>query len=192
MATTTTTFSLSTFVLSHLPWVVLMGALVVGFYSWRGEHDARILAEATIKASQAQITTLQEQIVARDKATTAQVAPIVQIIHDTTTTQQAAAALPKVLTQPLPTPIIPQADNSVVVPQPDVIPLFDQVADDSVCRALLTTAQADLTDTKGIVVQQTTEIVALKKKPSFWKRVGSTVKTVGIGIGIGVVLGTKL
>lgn len=188
----TTTFDLKTFVLSHLIWVVLLGASFVGFQAWKGEHDARILADATVKAAQYQIVTLQQQIVERDKAAAIQVAPIVKIIHDVQTVPQAVAALPQVLNTPLALPVEVHSDNSVTIPEPDILSLFAQVADDKVCRQLFTASQADLADEKAIATQQVTQITALKKKPSFWHRVGSVVKEVGIGIGIGVVIGTKL
>lgn len=179
-------------VLSHLIWVVLVGSSIVGFESWKAEHDARLQADATIKAAQAQIVTLQQGIADRDKAAAIAVAPVIKIIHDVQTPQQAVAALPKVLIQPLPKPIAPQSDNSVVIPAPDVVPLFDQVADDSVCRQLLTTNQADLQDTKAIVTQQANEITALKKKPAFWHRIKSGAIKVGIGIAIGLLVAPKL
>lgn len=192
MTVVATTFDLKTFVLSHLLWIVLVGASLVGFHAWQGEHDARILADVAVKNAQAQIVTLQQGIADRDKAAAIQVAPIVKIIHDVQTVPQAVAALPQVVNAPLPMPVVLQPNNSVLIPEPDVLPLFNQVADDKVCRIQLSVATQDLTDEKAIVTQQTSEITALKKKPSFFHRVESTLKTVGIGIGIGIIVGTKL
>ena len=182
------TLDIKHFVLSHLIWVGIVAASLIGFYSWKGEHDARIQAEATIKVAQGQIATLNQSIADRDKVAAQQIAPIVKIIHDTVTVPQAVANLPQVVNAPLPAPVIIQPNNSVLIPEPDVLPLFNQVADDKVCRIQLDTATKDLTDTKAIVAEQSTEIVALKKKPSFWHRALTTVKTVGIGIGIGVAI----
>jgi hypothetical protein len=185
------TLDVKHFVLSHLIWVGIVAASLIGFYSWRAEHDARIQAEATIKIAQSQITTLQQSIADRDKQAAIQVAPIIKIIHDTVTVPQAIQNLPQVINQPLPVPVVAAPNNAVLIPEPDVLPLFNQVADDKVCRVELTTAQADLTDEKAIVAQKDTEIVALKKKPSFWHRALTTAKTVGIGIGIGFALGHR-
>lgn len=190
MTTTATTTSSNT--LTHFLWTVVLIASLLGYKSYRDEHDARIAAEAVVKTSQTQIQTLQQQIEARDKAAAVQVAPVVKIIHDTQTVQQAAQALPSVLTAPLAKPILVNPDSSVEIPAPDVIPLFDQVADDKLVNIELATANADLVAEKGIVAQQLVEINALKKKPSFWHRIGGTAKTIGIGIGIGVVIGLKL
>lgn len=179
------TFDIKTFVLSHLIWIVALGAGFIGFQAWKVEHDARIKAEATITASQAQIATLQQSIDARDKASAAQVAPIIKIIHDTVTTPQVVQALPQVVTAPLPAPVLAQSDGSLLLPQADVLPIFQQVADDKVCRLQLDTTQKDLTDTQSIVGQQKNEIAALKKKPSIFKRAITIAKYIGIGIGIG-------
>lgn len=186
MDTTPTTFSLQSFILSHLLWVVLIGSSLIGFHEWSIEHDARVLAEQQIKTSQAQVVTLQQQIADRDKQTQTAVAPIVKIIHDTVTVPQAVAALPQVVNQPLPQPVIAQPDNSVTIPEPDVIPLFNQVADDKVCRVQIDALTKDYNDQKTIDTQKDQQIAVLKKKPSFWHRVGSTMKKVGIGVGIGL------
>ncbi len=186
------TIDIQKFILSHLIWIGIAIAAGIGFYSWKGEHDARLLAGQEQKLAEAQVKTLQQQIADRDKQTAAAVAPIIKIIHDVQTVPQAVAALPQVVNTPLPEPVVVQPNNSVLIPEPDVIPLFQQVADDKVCRPQLDTATKDLADTKGIVVQKDAEITALKKKPSFWKRVTGTAKAIGVGIGIGVMLGTKL
>jgi hypothetical protein len=178
--------------LSHLVWVVGVAIAVVAFYSWRAEHDQRLIAEQAVKAAEVQVKTLQQSIADRDKAAAVQVAPIVKIIHDTVTVPQAIANLPAVVNQPLPVPVVPQPNNAVLIPEPDVLPLFNQVADDKVCRIQLDTTTKDLTDTKAIVVQKDDEIKALKKPKGFWRRVGGTMKAVGIGIGIGVALGHRI
>ena len=176
----------------HVLWACLLVGSLLGYKSWRDEHEARIAAEAVVKTSQTQIQTLQQQIDARDKAAAVQTAPIIKVIHDTVTVQQAVQTLPSILTAPLAKPIVVNPDNSIEVPAPDVLPLFDAVADDKLVNIELATANADLLTEKGIIAQQVVEITALKKKPSFWHRVAGTAKAVGIGIGIGVVLGTKL
>jgi hypothetical protein len=177
--------------LSHAIWIVAAIVGGIAFHSWIAEHDQRLKAEQQQKISETNVKSLQQQIADRDKQTAAQVAPVVKIIHDTVTVPQAIANLPAVVNQPLPTPVIPQPNNAVLIPEPDVIPLFQQVADDRVCRALLATANQDLTDQKGITKQKDDEISALKKPKGFWKRVASTAKVIGISAGIGFALGHK-
>ena len=178
--------------LSHLAWIILFAASFAGVRFWLAEHDARLQAESDIKASQLQIITLQQGITARDKAASIQVAPIVKIIHDVQTVPQAVAALPQIVNTPLPMPVTVQPNNSISIPEPDVMPIFTQMADDKICRVQLATATQDVIDNKAIIAQQTTQITTLKKKPKFWKRVTSVVKDVAIGVGIGVVIGAKL
>jgi hypothetical protein len=181
---------------THLGYVALIGVLGTGTYlgvhSWIQEHDARIRAEEIAKAADTQVLSLQKSIADRDKVAAEQVAPVVKIIREVQTVPQAVAALPQVVNTPLAAPVKVQPDNSVLIPEPDVLPLFQQVADDKVCRIQLDTATKDLADTQGIVKQREAEIATLKKPRGFWKRVGSTLKTVAVGIGIGAVLGAKL
>lgn len=173
-------------------YVAIIVLLALGFKSYEGEHAARLKAEAAVASAQTQIVSLQQQISNRDKALASATAPIIKIIHDVKTVPQAVAALPQVVTAPLPLPVVAQPDNTVIIPAPDIIPLFDQVADDKLCRQLFTGSQADLADTKAIVTQQQAEITALKKKPAFWTRVKSTAIKVGIGVAIGVAIAVKL
>lgn len=180
------TFDYKHFVLSHLIWIVAALVAFVGVHSYMQEHDAHLLAVQQEKVSEATIKSLQQGIAARDSASAQQVQTIVKVVHDTTTPQQAAAALPAVSVSPLPAPIQVSASNDWIIPQPDVLPIFQQLADDKICREELKTAQADLVDTKAIVGQKQDEINVLKKPQGFWKRVKGTAKSVGIGIGIGI------
>lgn len=172
--------------LTHLIYVVIIVAMVVGFRSWRTEHDARLAAEKSIAVSQQVVKSLQDQITQRDAVSAKQVQTIVKVVHDVQTPQQAAQALPSVLSAPLPTAVVPQGSGDWLVPKADVLPLFAQLGDDKICRAELTTASADLVSEKAITTQLNGQIAILKKKPSFWHRVGSTMKKVGIGVGIGI------
>lgn len=181
-----TTISLKAFLISHLLWAIVGLAVFVGFRSWRAEHDARLASDAAVKVSQVQVESLQAQIAARDKAAVATVAPVIKVIHDVQTTPQAIAALPAIVTAPLPTPVVPAPNNAILIPQPDVLPIFQQLGEAKVCAVQLSTAQKDLTDTKAIVSQRDEQIKTLSAKPKFWHRVESTAKKVGIGIGIGL------
>jgi len=177
-------------ILSHLPWIVLAGSAFVGFEYWKSEHDARLLAVQEQKVSDAHVQSLQQAVADRDKLAAQQVAPIVKIVHDTQTVPQAVNSFPDVMTQPLPLSPAP-LNGGIFFPAPDVIPLFQQVADDKVCRVQLDTATKDLTDTRSTVKERETEIAELKKPTKFWTRTKQFAKVVGIGIGIGFVLGKK-
>ena len=166
---------------------IILVALLFG-YSWVKEHDARLVADQAVKTAQVQVQSLQQQIADRDKQVQQQVAPIVKIIHDTTTVPQAIKQIPNIVVQPLKAPVVSAPNNAVLIPEPDVIPVFDQLADDKICRPLLAATQQDLVDEKNIEKQKDDQIVALKKKPGFLHRVGEVAKQVGIGIGIGVLV----
>lgn len=186
------TLDVKHFVLSHLIWIVGVAVALVAIHSWMGEHDARLLANQEEKVAEAQVKTLEQSIADRDKQSAATVAPIVKVIHDVKTVPEVIGALPTVLTAPLPEPVITAPNNALLIPEPDVLPLFDQVADDKVCRKELDTATKDLADTKGIVTQRDDEIQTLKKPKSFWSRTKSTLKVVGITLGVGIAIGAKL
>lgn len=172
----------------HAYYLGLVAVAVLLGYSWLKEHDQRLLADQQVRTAQVQINSLQQQIADRDKQAQQTVAPIIKIIHDTVTVPEAIKQIPNIVVQPLKTPIVSALNNAVLIPEPDVLPIFDQLADDKVCRPLLAAAQQNELDQTGIIKQKDDQIVALKKKPGFWKRVGGVAKQVGIGIGIGVLV----
>jgi hypothetical protein len=169
----------------HLVYLIIFAILALGTREWISEHDLRVRAEDSIKASEAQVKSLQQQIADRDTAAQKAQQVIVKVVHDTTTPAQAVEAMPEVVNAPLPKPATLDATGDMVIPPPDVIPIFDQLADDKLARSQLATCTADLTDEKSIAAQQTAQIAVLKKKPSFIKRLGHDLKLVGTGAVIG-------
>lgn len=214
MATETAPLDWRHWLLSHIPWVVLVVCAVIGFYSWRSEHDARIAAEAKVKADEQQvqvlqtnitqnnqaIAQLQEQMNVRDAAAAKQIATLTSLVSQVRTPQAVVAALPSVTT--LPTPPTLDASNGLTFPAADVLPLFQQLAQGKQDAINLIACTADLKDEKTVdatdkatiadqvkqLALKDDEIKALKKKPSFWHRTLTVVKYVGIGIGIGLAL----
>ena len=174
-----------------LLWLAMIAVALVGFKSWVREHDDKLAAKQAEAIAAVQVKNLQQQITDRDAVSAQKVQTIVKVVHDTTTPQQAVQHLPEVVTAPLPAPVVAQPSGDYVVPKADVLPIFQQLADDKICREELTTAQADLTDTKAIVVARDTEIKTLKKPRGFWGNVKTVAKDVGIGVGIGFMLGKK-
>jgi Tfp pilus assembly protein FimV len=206
---------LETFFKHHLAWVVLVVVGLVGIHYWQAEHDARAKAEATVKVDETQVATLQQaitqnnqsiaalqtQMAARDQQNATIIASLANAKQQAVTTPQQVTVL--ATEAKLPQPITSIADSSDWrLPQADVEPLFSQVNTGLQAQANLTTCQADLTDEKTLAATQAktisdetqqialkdNEIVALKKKPSFFKRIGSTMKAVGVGIGIGILV----
>jgi hypothetical protein len=199
--------------LTHLVWIVAVVIGGIGIHTYIQEHDARVKAEATLKADEGQVATLQQQITANTQ-TIAQLQTQIQnrdaqnakVIASLTKQRATAVTPPQQVTvlqteAKLPEPIT-SIPNSVDwrLPANDVAPLFGAVNDGLQAEANLATCTDDLSDTKkasaakdGIAAAQVAqlalkdnEIAVLKKKPAFWHRVGSTLKKVGIGVGIGI------
>ena len=171
--------------LSHLIWIVGVAIALVGIHAWIGEHDARIASDAQIKISEATVASLQAQIVATNAAAAQKVQVITKIVHDVATPPEAIAAVPQLTDVPLNARLIP---NNPVQISVDYLPLIDLLGQAKVDKTNLDACTVDLQNETAIVTAKQTEIVALKKKPSFWKRVGGVAKAVGVGIGIGMLL----
>jgi hypothetical protein len=177
---------LKKFAMTHIAYLVIIGLALVAFHSWQTEHDARLLASQQEKVAESQVTDLQRQITATNAVAAKQVQVITKIVRDVQTPTQAIAAIPQLTTAQLnPTPA--PAPNQVSV---DAIPLVQVLAQAKQDSIELGACQSNETADQAIIEQKQTEIAALKKKPSFWHRVGGTLKTVGIGVGIGLVIGS--
>ena len=178
--------------LSHAVWIAaVVIALVLG-RSWMAEHDARLRADDQIKASEDIIKNLRDHQAATDAAAAQKVQVITKIVHDASTPVQVVAALPKIDTQiaaQLNARTIPTAPADVQV---DAAAMIQVVGDLKNSQVQLGACQSNLADEKSIVASKDDEIKALKKKPSFWTRVGGAAKMIGIGIGIGAVMGAHL
>lgn len=161
--------------------VIAAGIVLVG-YSWITEHDARILAEQTVKQSQDRIANLQQQSEAIQKAGDAVVAKLKAQRESVKTPTQAIAALPSVSPEPLSPAALPDAPSRVAV---DAVPLFQTLNQCKECSAELATDNAELAIDKEVQAEKDTEIKALKKKPAFWHRVARTAEVIGIGAAIG-------
>jgi hypothetical protein len=179
--------------LTHAIWIVAAIVAILLGHSWIAEHDARLHADDQIKASEALIKTLQDHQAATDAAAAQKVQVITKIVHDAVTPTQVVAALPQVdktIAANLGARIAPSLQPSEVAVQ--AVPLMQLVGDFANTKTQLDACQSNLADEKSIAANKDDEIKALKKKPSFWKRVGGTAKMIGIGIGIGALLGAHL
>jgi hypothetical protein len=210
--------SLTSWLKVHWFWLVFIGLGLMFAHAWLGEHDARMKSDAKVKVSEANVAVLQKQVTGNDEDITAlkvqmaqndaqarqQVVALTQLVATVKTAPQAAQAIGQVSGGTV-TPVA-QQDGSMTIPQPQVVPLLQELAQGkedavnlTVCKSDLATTQTivaktedDVTAEKAIVVQKDTEIAALKKKPGFWHRVGSTLKQVGIGFAVGYIGGKVL
>lgn len=190
---------------THLFYIVLIGISLVAFRSWMGEHDARLLAEqqakasdAIVKASEQKISDLKQEINDNDEKAARDIASLQKAIAAVKTPQQVVSELPNIAPS-LPAPAVVQPDQSIAFPKDDVLPLFQELAQGKTCAVQLAQCQANYAAEQKIADQKDAqldaknkEITALKKPKGFWKRLGSTLKQVGIGVAIGATLGARL
>ena len=162
---------------THVFYMVLIAIAVLCARAWLQEHDARILAEQEIHKSEQQVAGLEKQIASNDSAAAKQVAGIQVLQRKTHTAEQAIAAIPDVSELPLNTRVGPSSGTVIV----DAVPLFQELAHCKQDAIELAACQADYKTEVEIVAQKDAQIAALKKKPRFWKRVGSALKTAAIG-----------
>lgn len=180
-------------ILSHLVWIIAISvALVIG-HAALVEHDARVVAEAAIKASEAHVADLTKQIAATDAVAAQKTQAVVKIVHDAQTPAQQLAAVPLLSDVQLNARLLPVLSPNVPTQVAvDLAPLVQELGQCKQDSVQLTACQSDLKNEQAIVDLKQSEIAALKKKPSLWKRVLGVAKAVGVGIGIGVLLSGHL
>jgi hypothetical protein len=174
--------------------LVIIGLGVGGFIAvraYKSEHDARLIADATVKTAQTAIVGLQAQQATVAKQATAQVIVLKQEAAAVTTPAQAVAALeaPKAdveaVVAPLDVQALPDAPGRVSVA---ALPLSQEVNTCAVNSVNLGSCTATLDLQKQIDTEKDVQITALKKKPGFWATLKRDAITVGIGIGVGYAL----
>ena len=187
MSTPTVTPKITTPSTWHLHGYYLVIIALLGVMAYVGitQHDARVIAEQTVKADQAHEKDLTAQLTQLQASTAAQVRVVQQAIAAVKTPAQAIAAIPTLSNVPLNARALPADPTAVVV---DAVPLAQELASCKQDEIQLGSCQKELTIKDGIHADDQSEIKALKKKPSFWKRVKKTVEFAGVCIGIGAVL----
>lgn len=174
--------------------IVIVALAIVGFLLFRSfmaEHDARLLADATVKTAQTTIAGLQSQQATVTKQAGAQVVILKQEAAAVQTAPEAVAALeaPKADIQGEVTPLavqsLPDAPSRVSVA---ALPLEELTNTCAIDEVNLTACTASLGLEKQIDAQKDIEITALKKKPGFWAAAKKDLITAGIGVGIGYAL----
>ena len=166
----------------HVFWLVLVAVGLFAFRSWLGEHDARLKADVGVKDAQALIDSLKQQIATRQVETEKQVQVIVKEVAAAKTPSEQVAEINKLAVQPIHAEPVANDPGKVTV---DLEPMLQE---ESECRQnaiKLGSCQQELADRLEIEAQQDKQVDLLKKKPGFWKRLGSGAKKIGWGIAIG-------
>lgn len=177
---------LETYAKTHIFYLVLIAIAVCCSHLWLQEHDARVKADGVVKQQEIVVSTLQQQIAASNAAAAAKIKTIVKIVHGAATPAQVVQAAPQLTDVPLNTRVASDNPSQVSVDALPFVQLLGQAKEDAVNLAA---CEVNLTDETTIASAKQTEIAALKKKPSFFKRVVSVAKAVGIGVGVGLLLG---
>lgn len=155
---------------------------IVAGVSWLREHDSRIVAEQTIKASQERVQTLEQKAADAEKAGQAQIDILKQQAARVRTAPQAIQAIPVITDAPLNARAIPDMPNAVAV---DAVPLYEALNACRVQSVQLGVCGTKLETETAVVAEKDVQIKALKNKGGFWHRLKTTAKDVGIGIAIG-------
>jgi len=156
--------------------------LVLAGVSALREHDARILAEQTVRTSEATIKNYQAAIADIQAQGARAKAALQKQAAEVKTPVQAVQEIPKITDAPLNLRPVPDAPSAVAV---DAVPLYQELNRGKQCTVDLDTCQKREALTAQILAEKDTEIEALKHPKGFWKRFGTTVKDVGIGVAIG-------
>ena len=165
---------LKTYAMTHLGYIAIIAIALLAFHSWISEHDARLLADAKVQ-------NLEQQIATTNALAQKQIQVVTKIVHDTKTVPQAIVAIPQLTSVPLNPQPAPNTDQVSV----DAIPLVQVLGQGKSDGIALAACQSNEKADQQIIAE-------LKKPKSFWKRLGGTLKVVGVGIGIGAVIGAHL
>lgn len=172
---------LKTYAKTHIFYIVLIAVGLIAFHSWLQEHDARLKADDTIKQQEVIVADLKQQIANAQQQAAQKVQVITKVVHDVTTPTQAVAAIPQLTNAPLDTRLA--VDNAMQL-SVDALQLVQVLGQAKIDKTNLDTCQTigALKDQQSLA--KDVEIAALKKKPSVWKRVGGTAKTIGVTAGV--------
>lgn len=174
---------------THLFYIILIVVGVVSFRVWLQEHDARVAAENVVKQQEAVVVDLKSQIVTANQQAAQKVQVVQRVVKEAVTPSQVVASIPTLTGLPLETRQIPGNPVDVAVAAQ---PLMQLAGEAKTAEIQLAACQ----QVSGLKDQELTakdaEIVALKKKPSFLKRVVGIAKEVGVGVGIGLLISGHL
>lgn len=165
------------------PVLIGAGVLLLGLamLSAIREHDARILAEQTVKESAARVVTLEQTVKDTDAKGKAAIKALQKRAAEVKTPAAAITALPEVTEAPLAPKPLPDAPSAVQV---EAVPLYQELSRCKQTGVQLGTCQDKLDLSAKIIAEKDEQIQALSKPKGFWKRFGTTMKDVGIGVAI--------
>jgi hypothetical protein len=175
------------FLKTHLFYILLIAGMVLAGRMWLQEHDARVLAEQTVKARESDVKVLQSNIVtvtqqmqANDAKAASSIAALQKALASVKTPTQAIAAIPSVSDLPLHSRVAVDNPTQVSV---DALPLFQELNECKQDAVQLQACTMDLASQKQIdadkdkqIADKNAEIKALTKKKSLFKRIVGRIK----------------
>ena len=167
-------------ILTHLIWVAGLGTALFLGHILILEHDRRLLADQQVKASEASVKTLQEQIEATRASAAKQHADVLALVKSVKTPAQAIQAIPTLTDVPLNTRPGPDPMSVTV----DATALFNGLAvckQDKIDAAACSQVSAKQDEQ---IKEKDKEIAVLKRKPRFWARLKGILKTAAVTVGV--------
>lgn len=167
---------------THVGYLVIIGVVLFAGRLWLREHDARLRADVQVKAAQATIDGLEKQQSAVAETAKSQVIVLQKEAADVKTPAQAVKAITapapdlNAETAPMDAEVLPDAPERVSV---NALPLFRALNSCKQDAVNLQACTGELDIQKRITAQKDVQIVALKKRPGFFHRLGKAAKVIG-------------
>lgn len=176
---------LETYAKTHLFYIILIVLGAFSLHVWLQEHDARVLADTTIKQQEVVVADLKKQIATTQVQAAQKVIVVKQVVARATTPKEVVATLPTLTELPLNAQPVPDSPTDVQVA---AVPLVQLAGEAKEAKIQLEACQSvgELKDKQ--LTAKDVEIVALKKKPKFLTRVKHVAEAVGVGVVIGLLL----
>jgi flagellar biosynthesis chaperone FliJ len=179
------------------------------FHTWLSEHDARLKAEASVAIEQksidqaaVEVKQLQDAQKERDAQTAAAIEKITEAAAAQKTPQQITNWIPTqlgALPEPVKSSIAPATAASptppaiITIPQVDLAPVRDLIAQGQECAAKLPSELQDLSSCQAQAKLAQQQLAAAEeqrdaykeelKGGTFWRRVKHDLKVTGISVG---------
>ena len=189
---------LKTYASTHIAYIAIGILAFVFWRAWITQHDNAIRAEMQVHISEADVK-------ARDKTIADLQASKDQVVSDlqkqvqtlqarkVDTPAQALPFIKEVAPAIKPVPVMqdlePTDDSQIKVDAVELAKTLKQCSIEheqlDACQQVAKTDEQIIKEKDGQVADKDAEIKTLKKPQGFWKKVGSTLKAVAVGVGIG-------
>lgn len=164
---------------------VLAAMSYFAVHSWLAEHDARLAADITTAEAKAQVKQLNTDMATIIADKDSVIAGLKKQKAEVKTPQQAITAIPTLVDLPINVRPDPTDATRATV---DVLPLFQQLNQCKQDTVELNACKLTSEKKDEIIKIDEAEIVTLKKKPAFWKRMTGSMKSAGFWTSVGILV----